>query len=108
MSIKIVPQGDIPSISLNKIQYDQLHISVKKTEPYITAVSGKVALYGEDDSGKRYYGPVKNLSITNIDALIASLPIDSQIEAMQALAKFQEGLGFLAEISCGFTFVEIE
>ncbi len=110
MAIKTDATGSIPAITLDHVQYNQLHVSVSREPPYRTAISAEVQLYGRDADGVRYYKhkPEAPLLIDDMDAFIAALPSADQAEAMQAMADVQRGLGVLYQLKTGVNFVAVD
>ncbi len=109
MAIKIHSEGTIPAITLDHVQYDQLHITVSRTPPYTISLSAKTVLYGEDTENVHHYkDTVKDINIPDIDAYIATLDAQQQLDAGLALKQVQEGLGKVAEIYHGYAFIEYD
>lgn len=109
MAVKVASQGVIPSIDLDHLQFKQLNIAVSQTSPYRTSVSGKTILYGKDANGTRYYDKTeRELSIPDLDAMIAGLSSADQVIAAQAMANVQGGLGVLAQLAQGIEFVAVD
>ncbi len=109
MAIKTSSQGFIPAVDLNFIQYNEFHMSVSEVSPHNIALTAKLKPYGVVDGVKYYGGNNKNMVIPNMDAYIATqVPKERQAEAMQAIAKVQQGLGVLASIYLKVDFLGVE
>ena len=109
MAIKTSSQGTLPAIDLNYIQFSNFQMSVQEKAPHRISVAGKMRAYGVS-GGKKYYSvDVDQLNISDLDGYITNnVPPERQIEAVAAMVKVQEGLGTLASIVKGVTFIGVE
>ena len=110
MTINVESQGDIPAVTLNKLQFDQFHFSTDSKTPNVKKVSARITPYGvADGSSIRIYGSAKPpLNISNLDDFIAKLNPKNQDRAAAALKNVQEGWGELASIYYGLSFTGVK
>jgi len=109
MAIKTSSQGTLPAVDLNYIQFSAFHMTVAEDPPHKISVSGKMRPYGIVNGVKYYAKDSDPLQIGDLDAYIAnSVPPERQAEAVAAMIKVQEGLGTLASIVKGVSFVGVE
>ncbi len=108
MAIKTEVIKTIPGIDLDHIHFTQTNISISEKAPHRIAISAKVRPYGIHEGAQFYDKDYQNISINDVHAYIGGLVPADQLKAMQAMAKVQEGLGILAELKLGISFVNVE
>ena len=108
MAIKTSPQGSLPAVTLDYIQYSSFRMSISEKHPFIISISGVIRPYGVSGGDKYYAKDIINLQIPNLDTFIANLPPAKTAVAAEAMIKVQEGLGELAAAYLDTTFVGVE
>jgi len=109
MAIKTNIQETIPELDVEYLQFSQMNMSISKKFPYKIALSAKIHPYGKDSEGTHVYTEKEyDISISDMNAFIFSLPPEERTVAVQAMVKIQEALGYLAEKKLGVEFLGYE
>ena len=100
MAIQTTSQGTIPSVTVDKVQYTALNISVPKHRTnHRISLSAIVHPYGVDGNGDYVFSEEeRKIAIKDIHEFIDSFSGQKLTDAQTAMQKVQEGLGMLIDL----------